>query len=101
MKLFHILGILISLSAVFSYLNNRTLKLPTAIGLMLIALLASLGLLILGPLTKGVEAHIASLLRTVDFDDTLLRGMLSFLLFAGSLIGPLVQHSQSPGTGRC
>ncbi|MEN8800382.1 MAG: sodium:proton antiporter, partial [Thiogranum sp.] len=62
MKLFHILGILISLSAVFSYLNYRTLKLPTAIGLMLIALLASLGLLILGPLTEGVEAHIASLL---------------------------------------
>jgi CPA1 family monovalent cation:H+ antiporter len=85
MKLFHILGILISLSAVFSYLNYRTLKLPTAIGLMLIALLASLGLLILGPLTEGVEAHIASLLRSVDFDDTLLHGMLSFLLFAGAL----------------
>ena len=48
MKLCHILAILISLSAVFGYLNYRYLKLPTAIGLMLIATLATVvaGLLI-------------------------------------------------------
>jgi len=85
MKLFHILAILISLSAVFSYLNYRYLRLPTAIGLMLIALLASLALLLLGPLALGVEDHVAALLRSVDFDETLLHGMLSFLLFAGAL----------------
>ena len=85
MKLFHILAILISLSAVFSYLNYRYLKLPTAIGLMLIALLASLLLLILGPLAQNLEEYTEVLLRTVDFDETLLHGMLSFLLFAGSL----------------
>ena len=85
MKLFHILAILISLSALFSYLNYRYLKLPTAIGLMLIALLSSLALLILGPLATDVEAYAAALLRTVDFDETLLHGMLSFLLFAGAL----------------
>ena len=38
MKLFHILAILISLSAVFSFINYRFLKLPAAIGLMLIAI---------------------------------------------------------------
>lgn len=85
MKLFHILAILISLSAVFSYINYRYLKLPTAIGLMLIAMLASLALLLLGPLTQGVEDLAADLLVTVDFDETLLHGMLSFLLFAGAL----------------
>ena len=85
MKLFHILAILISLSAVFSYLNYRYLKLPTAIGLMLIALLASLLLLILGPLAQNLEEYAEVLLRTVDFDETLLHGMLSFLLFAGAL----------------
>ena len=85
MKLFHIIAILISLSAVFSYVNYRYLKLPTAIGLMLIALLASLALLALGPLAGGVEEQIEALLRTVDFDETLLHGMLSFLLFAGAL----------------
>ena len=85
MNLFHILAILISLSAVFSFLNHRYLRLPTAIGLMLIALLASLGLVLLGPHAHGVEEYIEQLLQAVDFDETLLHGMLSFLLFAGAL----------------
>jgi CPA1 family monovalent cation:H+ antiporter len=85
MKLFHILAILISLSAVFSYLNYRYLKLPTAIGLMLIAMLASLSLLLLGPITHGLVDVVENMLLTVDFDETLLHGMLSFLLFAGAL----------------
>ena len=85
MNLFHILAILISLSAVFSFLNHRYLRLPTAIGLMLIALLASLGLVLLGPHAHGLEAYIEQMLQAVEFDETLLHGMLSFLLFAGAL----------------
>ena len=85
MRLFDILAILISLSAVFSYLNHRYLRLPTAIGLMLIALLMSLGLIALGPLGAGIEEEVEGLLLSVDFDETLLHGMLSFLLFAGAL----------------
>ena len=85
MNLFHILAILISLSAAFSFLNHRYLRLPTAIGLMLIALLASLGLVLLGPHAHGVEEYIEHMLQAVDFDETLLHGMLSFLLFAGAL----------------
>lgn len=41
MRLFDILAILISLSAFFSWLNYCLLRLPTAIGLMLIALAMS------------------------------------------------------------
>ncbi|MDH5425662.1 MAG: sodium:proton antiporter [Gammaproteobacteria bacterium] len=85
MKLFHILAILISLSAVFSFINYRFLKLPTAIGLMLIAMLASLALLILGPFSLGLREDVAVLLASIDFDETLLHGMLSLLLFAGAL----------------
>lgn len=85
MKLFHILSILISLSAVFSFINYRFLKLPTSIGLMLIAMLASLALLLLGPLSFGLKGEVAVLLASVDFDETLLHGMLSLLLFAGAL----------------
>jgi hypothetical protein len=36
MKLFNILAVLITLSAVFSYLNYRFIKLPTTIGVMVI-----------------------------------------------------------------
>lgn len=38
MKLFHILALLLTASAVFSYINHRFLKLPTVIGIMLVAL---------------------------------------------------------------
>ena len=53
MNLFHIMAILISLAALFSFFNYRYLRLPTVIGLMLIALLASLGLVLLGPHAHG------------------------------------------------
>jgi CPA1 family monovalent cation:H+ antiporter len=85
MNLSHILAVLTSLAAVFSYLNYRYLRLPTAIGLMLIALLASLGVVLLGPHAHGLKDYAARLLQAVDFDATLLHGMLSFLLFAGAI----------------
>jgi CPA1 family monovalent cation:H+ antiporter len=85
MKLFNILAILITLSAGFSYLNHRFLRLPNTIGLMVIALLASLGLAALGPFGFGLREYAHRLLASIDFDETLLHGMLSFLLFAGAL----------------
>ena len=85
MKLFNILAILITLSAGFSYLNYRFIRLPNTIGLMVIALLVSLGLAALGPLGFGLEEDARRLLASIDFDETLLHGMLSFLLFAGAL----------------
>ncbi|MBT8364963.1 MAG: sodium:proton antiporter [Deltaproteobacteria bacterium] len=85
MKLFNILAVLITLSAGFSYLNHRFIRLPNAIGLMIIALLVSLGLTALGPFDFGLEEEAKRLLANIDFDETLLHGMLSFLLFAGAL----------------
>jgi CPA1 family monovalent cation:H+ antiporter len=82
MSLFNILAILISLSALFSYINHRFIRLPTAIGLMLIALLMSLSLNLFG---SGIRSQTQELLSAIDFDETLLHGMLSFLLFAGAL----------------
>jgi len=85
MKLFNILAILITLSAGFSYLNHRFIRLPTTIGLMVIALLVSLGLAALGHFGFGLQGEAHRLLASIDFDETLLHGMLSFLLFAGAL----------------
>ncbi len=85
MKLFNILAVLITLSAGFSYINHRFIRLPTTIGLMAIALLVSLGLIALGPLGFGLKEDARLLLNSIDFDETLLHGMLSFLLFAGAL----------------
>lgn len=86
MSIFEIISILISLTALFSYVNHRYIKLPTTIGVMLISLIMSLFLIILGRLGFiGQEEQIHALLGKIDFSKTLLEGMLSFLLFAGAL----------------
>jgi CPA1 family monovalent cation:H+ antiporter len=85
MKLFDILSILVTTSAIFSYVNYRFLKLPTTIGLMLIALVMSLGLIVLSGLGLGFEESVTGILKHIDFNQTLLHGMLSFLLFAGAI----------------
>ena len=86
MELLNTSAILISLAAFFSYLNHRFLKIPTTIGIMLISLLLSLGLLALHALGLGhIEQQAARMVRGVDFYETLMDGMLSFLLFAGAL----------------
>jgi CPA1 family monovalent cation:H+ antiporter len=86
MDIFDIAAVLISLSAVLSYLNYRHVRLPSAIGLMLIALCLSLALLGLGKLGLGeIRQAAESFIRSIDFNETLMQGMLSFLLFAGAL----------------
>lgn len=85
MRLLDLAAILISLAALFSYLNFRYLRLPTTIGVMLFALLLSLALIAFGWIEPRVAQHAEQLLSQVDFDETLLLGMLSFLLFAGAL----------------
>jgi CPA1 family monovalent cation:H+ antiporter len=85
MTLFNILAILLCLSAAFSYLNFRYLHFPTTIGLMFIALLLSLAILGLGRIGIPFNRDAEILLRSVDFNQALMHGMLGFLLFAGAL----------------
>lgn len=85
MSLFEIIAVLISLAALFSYLNERFIRLPATIALMLIALLMSLGLIGLDLLGLGVAERAEALLSQVDFNQALMHGMLGFLLFAGAL----------------
>ena len=89
-------AILITLSALFSYFNHRFIGLPTTIGVMLISLVLSLLLILTGEMGIAQFDDVAErLLRGVDFDTTLMHGMLSFLLFAGALhvdLGDLKQQ---------
>jgi monovalent cation:H+ antiporter, CPA1 family len=85
MSIFQILAALVTLTALFSYINHRVFRLPTMIGVMLMALLVSLALVATKPLGLGLEKTAAGLLQRIHFDDTLMQGMLSFLLFAGAL----------------
>ena len=84
---FDIGAFLIGLSAAFGYLNHRFLKLPHTIGLVMMALAASLVLILiefLVPQTDLLEI-VTGVLRQIDFHETLMHGMLSFLLFAGAM----------------
>lgn len=86
MDFYDITAILITLSALFSYLNYRYIRLPRTIGLMAISLFFSLCLLALGRTGLFlVDDQAKSLLEGLNFHDTLMHGLLSFLLFAGSL----------------
>ena len=85
MNFFQISTILIVLTALFSYFNYRRLHLPTTIGVLLISLAMSLGLIALSSFGLAVEGQAAELLNRVNFDEALLHGMLAFLLFAGAL----------------
>ncbi len=95
MELFNIIALLITLSALFGYVNYRFIKLPTIIGLMFISILMSLFLVILGQLGLDVEKYWMPIVHSIDFNKTLMVGMLSFLLFAGALqvdIGELLRQ---------
>lgn len=85
MEFFHLFSILIVLSAVFAYINFRYLKLPNAIGLMLVSLIFSLGILSLGNFFPEMKIRIANQLSSINFSELLLEGMLSFMLFAGAI----------------
>jgi monovalent cation:H+ antiporter, CPA1 family len=85
MTIFHIISILIFLSAVFSYLNFRYLKLPPSIGLMGFSLLFSMVLMAIGSYNPSFKSEIVAILDQVNFSELLLEIMLSFMLFAGSI----------------
>lgn len=85
MNLFSLVSILISLAAVMSYVNYRYIRLPTTIGVMLIALAGSILLILVGPYAEGFRDEAATLVSQIDFNQVVLHGLLAFLLFAGSI----------------
>lgn len=98
MDILNTIAIILTLSAVFSYLNYRFFQLPTAIGIMLISLVLSLLLLVSGKLGILDVSHQAkSLIEGIDFHATLINGMLSFLLFAGALHVNINELSKQKG----
>ncbi|WP_115711952.1 cation:proton antiporter [Legionella sainthelensi] len=85
MSFFEIIAVLITLSAMFSYINFKLFQLPPTIGLMAIALVFSLSLNIGGMIWPDIISNAKDFLGLVNFNEALLHGMLAFLLFAGAL----------------
>lgn len=85
MSIINVLALLISLAALLSYVNHRFVKLPTTIGLLVISLLMSLAIIAADSLGFNLEEPAKQILAQIDFNETLMNGMLSALLFAGAL----------------
>ena len=82
-----ITAICLVVTALLAYLNHRFTRLPTTIGVMVIALAISLAIIALNRLglDHGLRDFEESFVRSIDFSNVLMQGMLSFLLFAGAL----------------
>jgi len=85
MEVMGLIALLISLSALFMYINYKYFKLPETIGIMILSLVFSLILIVFQAIGLFNFEWLISLIKNINFEETLMSGMLSFLLFAGAL----------------
>ncbi len=85
MHLYTLLTILVSVTALFAYVNYRFIRLPTTIGIMVLAMASSLLLMALGRIVPGLHTWLVEAVLALDFERLLMDVLLSFLLFAGAM----------------
>lgn len=80
-------AILLTLSALFGWLNHKFVPLPHSIGLLVMSVVTS-GVLVLIDVAYPDEHlfdSLTSMMLQIDFSSVVMNGMLAFLLFAGAL----------------
>ncbi len=85
MNLFTVIAIVLVLAAAAAYVNERFLKLPSAIGVMLAAASFSLILLLLDAVGAVDDTWAINMITGIDFEAVVFRGLLCFLLFAATM----------------
>jgi monovalent cation:H+ antiporter, CPA1 family len=85
MSLFELIGALATAVAVFGYVNHRFIGLPDSIGITAMGLLVSLLLAVAGRWVPGAVEWAAGFAHRLDLPEVVFHGLLSILLFAGSL----------------
>lgn len=85
MSALQIIGLVITLVAVFGYFNERVIKLPDAVGITAIGVVVSLVAVILASFDTAIAAAVKTTAAGIDFPALLLHGVLGMLLFAASL----------------
>ena len=85
MDAFALSSILLTVAALLAFVNRRFIGLPSTIGVMAMALVASLIMVGVGAVSPHFIEVVRELLEDVNFSDALLDVMLAFLLFAGAL----------------
>ncbi|MEJ2001231.1 MAG: sodium:proton antiporter [Maritimibacter sp.] len=87
MTILQIASLLIVLAGAFGAINYLFLKLPPTIGILVVALVASLSVIGLDALFPQmvIADQLRGVVENIDFSGALLEGMLGLLLFAGAL----------------
>ena len=87
MTIIQIISTLIVLAGAFGVINYLFLKLPSTIGILIVALLASISIMMFDYVKPeiGISKNIIAFINDIEFSETLLEGMLGLLLFAGAL----------------
>ncbi len=85
MDFYYIFSGLIILTSLFAFINARFFKLPSTIGIMMIAMLVSIGLVIFGNVFPNTLEELKTFVSQIDFYTLLMGCMLNFLLFASAL----------------
>jgi len=102
MDILEIAALLIVLAGAFGSINYFYLHLPHTIGILIVALVASFAVLGVDFLVPGlgVAERVRTVIRDLNFSQTLLQGMLGLLLFAGAMhvkLGDLRTQARAVG----
>ena len=84
MHVFDIIALFIFLAGFFIFINTIFLKLPSSIGLMIMAIVLSVLVLVVGFFFPGLQLG-AVHLEEYDYAEVLYQVVLSFMLFSGAL----------------
>lgn len=85
MSIQYVITIVIVLATLIAVLNHRFLKLPTSIGVMVIAIIVSLVLMLTSDIFPKLFDGTTALINSVDFSQVFISTILNFLLFAGTI----------------
>lgn len=86
MSLYDFIAITLTLVALVNYTNNQYIRIHSNIAIMLFALFLATSLLLASHFSgQNTLRNLTEQLNTLHFDNFLLQGILSFLLFAGAL----------------
>jgi monovalent cation:H+ antiporter, CPA1 family len=83
MHIFDIIALLVFLSGFFIFINTVYLKLPSSVGLMIMALVLSAVVFSVGSVFPAL--HLAEHIKEFEFEEILYKIVLSFMLFAGAI----------------
>ena len=85
MSIQYLISMLICVTALASYINCRYIKLPKSIGLTVLTLFISSFILLMASIDQNLTQPIKNSLSSINFNATVMDGMLSFLLFGGAI----------------